>query len=82
MNHTYNTSMFTIRTRTEVIATVIGVAEAVKTVENLQDRSGVGVFMDGVQAELEMSANRFLIFGKKMDRLINHNIGWDGKKIA
>lgn len=78
MNHVLNTTTFTIRTESEVIATTVGISNALDIVRNLADRSGVGVFFDGTS----MSAMFFTGWATKIDRLINHGIGWDGKKVA
>jgi hypothetical protein len=79
MSHELNTNTFTIRTEAKVIKTVIGIENALNAIASLETIDHVGVFMED---KLSMSAVQFKIWGNRMNRLINHNIGWDGRSVA
>jgi hypothetical protein len=77
--HTLNTSTYTIRTESDVLATVVGISTALTAVQELETRQSVAVFKDD---EFLMSASHFSIWAKRMNRLLNEGIGWDGKATA
>ena len=77
--HTLNTATYTIRTESDVLAIVVGISTALTTVEALETRNRVGVFMEN---GFEMSAAHFSIWAKRMTRLVNDGIGRDAKATA
>jgi hypothetical protein len=78
MQHEINTSAFVIRTETKVLKTVIGIENALRAIAKLDTIDHVGVFMED---KLSMSAVQFQAWGTRMHRLVNQNIGWDGKPV-
>ena len=79
MSHELNTNTFTIRTEAKVLKTVNGIENALKALSTLDTIDYVGVFMGD---KLSMSAVQFQVWGNRMNRLINHNIAWDGRAVA
>jgi len=79
MSHELNTNTFTIRTESTVLKTVTGIENALDAIASLSTIDHVGVFMGD---KLSMSAVQFRVWGNRMNRLINHNIGWDGRTVA
>ena len=79
MSHELNTNTFTIRTQAKILKTVVGIENALNAISKLDTIDHVGVFMGD---KLSMSAVQFRVWGNRMNRLINHNIGWDGRAVA
>ena len=79
MSHELNTNTFTIRTEAKILKTVVGIENALNAISKLDTIDHVGVFMG---EKLSMSAVQFRVWGNRMNRLINHNIGWDGRAVA
>jgi hypothetical protein len=79
MSHELNTNTFTIRTEAKILKTVVGIENALNAISKLDTIDHVGVFMGD---KLSMSAVQFRVWGNRMNRLINHNIGWDGRAVA
>lgn len=76
--HILNNTIFTIRTKTDVLAVAVGIQKALYQLNNLDTLANVGVFFDTT----EMSAFMFRGWATKINRLINDGIGWDGAQIA
>jgi len=75
--HVLNQLTFTIRTETEVLATPRGIENALRVLSDLGPMAGVGVFF----GDSSLNANFFRVWGKRVNDLINHGIGWNGQPI-
>lgn len=65
--HILNTSIFTIRTKQNVISEVTGIKNAIAEVEKLNNFNGVAVFFN----EGSLNAKTFYAWAKNINKLIN-----------
>jgi hypothetical protein len=78
MQNELNTNIFIIRSESKIIKTVVGIENALDALSTLPTINHIGIFMGD---KLSMSAVQFRVWGTRMNRLINHNIGSDGQPV-